>query len=116
MSAARGVIDQAAGREPDSRVAVLRARHGRGAMRRVEGVPGGAQSDVAPEKQESPGCGTRGSPWSGGAPVGRLRKVSALRPSRFLSVSPPALPLHSTWRPAVVQGALTLGAFSRRVK
>ena len=44
-------------------------------------------------KWKSPGCGTRGSSWSGGAPAGRARRL-ALRPSRPSGMSPLALPLH----------------------
>jgi hypothetical protein len=66
-----------------------------------------------------PGCGSRGlSLWSGGAPVRRLRKSLGLRPTRivracFASVAPPA---QRPWRPAGVQGALTVRAMSYLVK
>jgi len=83
----------------------------------VSSASGAVLRPIRPRKEKSLGCGTRGSPWSGGAPVGRLRKVfgSAAQPI-LLVQSPLALPLHSTWRPAVVQGALTLGAFLDTVK
>ena len=77
---------------------------------------GAGCSRPAPEtaqKEKSPGCGTRGSPWSGGAPVGRLRRPWLCGPADPSDSSPLALPLHSAWRPAVVQGWLTLGALVR---
>ena len=71
---------------------------------------------TGPGQEKSPGCGTRGSPWSGGAPVGRPRRSWLCGPATPPVLSPLALPLHAAWRPAVVQGGLTVGAASGPVK
>ena len=76
------------------------------------GTPVGSPAGNRPQTRESPGCGTRGSPWSGGAPVGRSR-VRLCGPAGCSELSP--LARSPCTRPGVrpsVQGALTVRAMS----
>src|SRR3954466_7449866 len=87
------------------------------------------QKSSGPKKRRAPGCGSRGPPmweapaaapgavpWSGGAPGRRSESPWVCGPPGSSAFRLWRSPCTRPWRPAVVQGALTLGAMSADVK